>query len=87
MTKHCTYVRTYIRTYIVLIYTSTGDGGSSVSSADKDNIIDAICGHGELTMRVYTLCVCVCVTLCMYLRVCVCVSMCAVCMCVCVMIV
>ena len=59
MNKHCMYVRTYIRTYIVLLYTSTGDGDSSVRSADKDNIIDAICGHGELTMRVYTLCVCV----------------------------
>ena len=65
VTKHCTYVRTYI-------YRSTGDGDSNMSSADKDNIIDAICGHGELTMRVCTLCVCGCGCVCHC--VCVCVS-------------
>ena len=54
-------------------------GESDLSSADEDDIIDAVYGHGELTMTVYTLCVCVCVCVCVCL--CVCVS---VCLCVCV---
>ena len=33
-------------------------GESDMSSAEEDDIIDVIYGHGELTM---TLCVCVCV--------------------------
>ena len=36
-------------------------GESDMSSAEEDDIIDAIYGHGELTM---TLCVCLCVHVC-----------------------
>ena len=50
---------------MTFLYASTvkdSDGESNMSSADDDNIIDAICGHGEFAMmRVYTLCVCLCV--------------------------
>ena len=45
VTKHCTYVRTYAHNNIIILYTSTGDGDSNMSSADKDNIIDTICGQ------------------------------------------
>ena len=41
---------------------------SKMSSADENNIIDAIYGHSKLAIRVYTLCVCACVCVC----VCVC---------------
>ena len=53
-----------------IIFENSG-GESDLSSADKDDIIDAIYGHGELTMTVCTLCVCVCL----------CVHMCCVCVC------
>ena len=51
-----------------IIFENSG-GESDLSSADEDDIIDAVYGHGELTMTVCTFCVCVCV--------CVCVSLCA----------
>ena len=62
------------------MYTSTGDDDSNMSSADEDNIINAICGHGELTMSVHTVCVCHCVCVCVCL--CVCVLLVRVCVCV-----
>ena len=46
-----------------IIFENSG-GESDLSSADEDDIIDAVYGHGELTMTVCTLCVCVCVCLC-----------------------
>ena len=46
-------------------------GESDMSSADKDNIIDAIYGHSELTMNcAHCVCVCVCVCLCLHACVC-----------------
>ena len=53
-----------------IIFENSG-GESDLSSSDEDHIIDAVYGHGELTMTVYTLCVCVCACVC----VCVCVWM------------
>ena len=50
----------------------TSGGESDLSSADEDDIIDAVYGHGELTMTVCTLCVCVCV--CVSVSVCMCVA-------------
>ena len=58
-------------------------GESDMSSAEEDDIINVIYGHGELTMTLRVcVCVCMCVSVCMCA--CVCVS---VCMYVCVMIV
>ena len=54
-----------------IIFENSG-GESDFSSADEDDIIDAVYGHGELTMTVCTLCVSVCLCMCVA---CVCVTM------------
>ena len=41
-----------------IIFENSG-GESDLSSADEDDIIDAVYGHGELTITVCMLCVCV----------------------------
>ena len=58
-----------------IIFEKSG-GKSDLSSADEDDIIDAVYGHDS----VHAVCVCVCVSVC--LCVCVCVHVCCLCVCV-----
>ena len=63
-----------------------GGGERDLNFADEDDIIDAVYGHGELTMTVCTLCVCLCVSVCMCVAcvcvfVCLCVHVCCLCVC------
>ena len=67
-----------------IIFENSG-GESDLSSADEDDIIDAVYGHGELTVTMCTLCVCVCVCVyvcvCVFVCVCLCVHVCCLCVC------